>query len=93
MNAHDTTAHDLARALTGAPNTVQSVHVCSTLYSGSVFGPRHVVLVIPDGQETGDYYECSDRTLALLRTGMSPEDLELDRLSDELIDSSTYWEG
>jgi len=95
MNAYSTTAHDMANALLGNARSAQSVHVSSTVYSGSPLGPRHVVLVIPEGSKRGNYYECGDRSLALLRSGMSPEDLELEPLTDdecEAVDSSTYWE-
>ena len=95
MNARSQTAQDLANALLGMARVSQTVHRCSSSF-GSRLGPRHVVLVIPEGETTGDYYECSDRVLALLNAGMSPVDLELDALTDdetEAFDNGTYWEG
>lgn len=86
MNAYSTTAHQLANALLGKPCAPQTVHVSTSTYSGSPLGPRHIVLVIPEGEEQGTYYECGDRSLALLRSGMTPEDLELEALEDEFAD-------
>ena len=94
MNAYSTTTRDIANALIGTSRAMQDVHVSSTLHSGSPFGPRHVVLIIPEGSRRGNYYECGDRSLALLRSGMTPEDLELEPLTDDecdAVDNSTYW--
>lgn len=83
MNAYSRTAHDLASALLGQKRSEQTVHVCSTIFSGSPLGPRHVVLVIPEGHKRGTEYECGDRALALLRSGMTPEDLELEPFEED----------
>ena len=83
MNAYQRTTIDLANALMGKPRAAQTVHVCRTFGYGSPFGPRHIVLVIPEGEKRGTEYECGDRTLALLKSGMSPEDLELEPVEDE----------
>lgn len=87
MNAHDTTARDLADALLGSPRARQTVRCVSSTFGGySIFGgvrpPRHVVLVTPEGGE-GEYYEVSDQTLDLLRAGRSPEWLELEPYEPE----------
>ena len=81
------------------PRSAQTVHVSTSSYGGKTIfgtrcGPRHVVHVTPEGSDIGLYYECSDRTLALLREGMTPDDLELDPLTPEecaAVDNSTYW--
>jgi len=83
MNAYSKTAHDLASALLGQKRSEQTVHVCRSTFSGSPLGPRHVVLVIPEGSKRGTEYECSDRALALLRSGMTPEDLELEPFEED----------
>ena len=71
MNALDQTAFGIASALTGRKRADQSVHVvCSVISHPNP--TRHTVLV--DGQ----YYEVRDRTLELLRDGMTPEYLELE---------------
>ena len=52
--------------------TRQSVHICRTTHGASPLGPRYVVLV------DGEYYEIGRRTLAALRDGITPAELELE---------------
>lgn len=75
MNALTRTAHGLS--LLGKRRAAQSVHVVKTCHGdGRV---RRVVLVVPEGQETGTYYEVfSPLTLQALLDGMTPEELELE---------------
>jgi hypothetical protein len=77
---------DFVPCISATKATAQAVHVARSTYRGSPLGPRHVVLVIPEGVDEFRWYECSDRSLSLLRTGMTPEDLDLDRLTDEELD-------
>lgn len=50
----------------------QSVHICRTIHGASPLGPRYQVLV------DGEYYEVGRRTLAALRDGLTPAELELE---------------
>ena len=84
MNAYSRTAHQLAAALTGKTYTAQQVVVVSK----SPTCRRFVVLVIADGEEQGRYFDCGERSLSLLQTGMSTDDLEL-----EEVDSPDAGEG
>ena len=77
MNARSQTAHDLAAALLGTPRRSQTVTRISSLHGGDR-PARHVVLVTPDGSETGEYFEVSDRTRELLESGRTPEWLQLE---------------
>lgn len=83
LNAHSRTPHDIASETSHRVRSEQAVHVCSSVFSGSPLGPRHVVLVIPAYRNRGTEYECRDRDLALLRSGMTPEDLELEPFEDD----------
>lgn len=76
MNAYSRTAIGFAAALMGKRRVSQSVHVCVSKFGG--IAPRFVVLVVPEGAETGEYYEVGQRVLDLLRSGTSPEELELE---------------
>lgn len=78
MNAHNVTFQDLADVLTGTKRTAQTVTRVKSWNYGSPFGPRHIVLVTPEGEELGTYYECSAKGLDHLRAGMSPEDAGLE---------------
>lgn len=82
MNAHDTTARDIASALMCKPRSAQSVHICSTIFNGSPLGPKYIVLVVPEGCKRGEYYEVWQRGLDALRGGMTPDDLELEPYDD-----------
>jgi hypothetical protein len=84
MNAplHLTVA-GIAMAVNQTPRADQTVYRCRSTYSGSALGSRHVVLVVPEGEQLGRYFECGDRSLALLQAGMTPGDLELDDVTDE----------
>jgi len=77
MNAYSTTLRGIASALTSRPRVEQTVHLSATLYR-SPDAPRHIVLVIPHGQDKGEYYEVSDTGYRLLQDGASPEYLELE---------------
>ena len=55
----------------------QSVHVCRTIHSDSPLGPRYQVLV------DGEYYEVGRRTLAALRDGLTPAELELEPCDED----------
>ena len=83
MSAYSTTIRDIANL--GKPRAKQSVHRVTSTYSGDR-NPRHVVLVIPDGQTHGDYYEVSDRAWNLLKSGSSPEYLGLEPYEPEDIE-------
>lgn len=76
MNAHSITYADIGAALIGRRRTAQTVHVVKTTHGG--FEPRILVLVIPDGQERGEYFEVRQRTLEALRAGETPAELELE---------------
>lgn len=79
-------AHDLfirGMAMLGKPRAKQSVHRVTSRYGGfDIFGAprptRHVVLVTPDGEERGDYFEVSDREKRRLEDGATPQELELE---------------
>ena len=86
MNAIALTIDGFKRVILREPRISQTVHVCSTLYSDSVLGPRHMVLVIQPDEEVGSYFICRDRTLALLKTGMTPMDLELTPLTRDEVE-------
>lgn len=95
MNAYAKTAHGIASALLGTPRISQTVSWVKSWNYGSPYGPSHLVLVTPEGKEFGTYYECSDRTFALLRNGMSPEHLDLEAVEgfDDEEDDEIYWTG
>ncbi|MGB3388997.1 MAG: hypothetical protein WBA88_13520 [Pseudaminobacter sp.] len=85
------TAHSLS--LLGKPRARQTVHRVVSVFGGG--NPaRHIVLVVPDGAETGEYYEVSDRTLAALHDGASPEYLGLEPCDDGYPDdyAGTAWD-
>lgn len=84
------TARDLASALMGKPRAAQSVHISATVFSGSPLGPRYVVLVVPEGSDTGELYEVYQRGLDALRDGMSPEELELEPYEPEADDEPEF---
>lgn len=91
MTALTLTAHGLS--LLGKPRARQTVHRVVSVYGGGL-PARHIVLVVPDGAETGEYYEVSDRTLAALHDGASPEYLELEPCDDGYPDdyAGTAWD-
>lgn len=80
MNAITKIAHGIS--LLGKPRARQTVHRVVSVYGGNS-PARHIVLVVPDGAETGEYYEVSDRALAALHDGASPEYLELEPCEPE----------
>jgi len=70
-------------AMLGKPRAKQSVHRISSRRGGySIFGGpapvRHVVMVTPEGEERGTYYEVSPKTLEFLEDGTTPEQLDLE---------------
>lgn len=76
--------------LTATHGDYNGVKWCSSSYGDGT--ARHVVFVLAEGK----YYECDDRDFALLRSGISPDDLGIDPLTDadiDALDNSTYWEG
>ena len=79
MNAYSRTAIDMAAALLETPRA-QAVYVSKSTFSGSPLGARHVVLVVPAGCDVGDYFECGNRGLALLRAGQTSEEIGLEAL-------------
>lgn len=83
MNAFDTTAQDLANALSGMKRVEQTVFVYSARNYSSPLGPIYSVLVTPKGAKLGTCYEVSRRTLALLQAGACPIDLELEPVEDD----------
>lgn len=89
MNASFITARDLANVLLPDKHSPRNgVKWCSSIYGNGT--SRHVVSL------AGKYYECDDRDFALLRSGISPEDLDLEPLTEaecEAFDDGTYWEG
>lgn len=95
MNASFITARDLANVLLPDKHSPRNgVKWCSSIYGNGT--SRHVVYVIPEGHKRGKYYECDDRDYALLRSGLSPEDLEIEPLTEaecEAFDNGTFWEG
>lgn len=83
MNALSLTARDIATAILVKPRVSQSVHVSTAVYGGSGL-VRALVLVVPEGAETGTYYEVyRQRTIDELKAGSSPEWLELEPYEDE----------
>jgi hypothetical protein len=80
MNALSTTYADFAAAMIGRRRTAHTVHVVKTTHGG--FEPRILVLVVPDGQECGEYFEVRQRTLDALRAGETPAELELEPVDD-----------
>lgn len=83
MNALSLTARDMANALLAKPRVNQTVHVSTAVYGGGGL-IRALVLVVPEGAETGTYYEVyRQRTIDELKAGSSPECLELEPYEDE----------
>lgn len=78
MNAHLTTARDMAATLLGKRRVAQDVRVI--VRTSGDMGMRYVVLVTPAGAEQGEYYEVmTRRALDELREGrFTPEELELE---------------
>lgn len=66
----------------------ERVRVVCTEYSTSFGIPSTRYGVSVDGE----IYECSERDLALLKTGMSPTDLELPVWSDDDEDDGSAWD-
>lgn len=88
MATYSTTALDLAAALTGKPRVAQTVHVSSRTFRGGRMAEA-LVLVVPEGEKTGTYYEVfSDRTIDALKAGTSPEELELEPYEPEAEDDA-----
>ncbi len=81
-SAHATTAIGIAAALMNVPRVEQTVHVETTIFSGSPLGPRYVVFVKPKNG-AGEVYECGQRALDQLRMGVSPEELSLEPFEPE----------
>jgi hypothetical protein len=78
MNAYSRTALDMAAAVTGKHRAAQTVHVSTRAFSEGRMS-RALVLVVPEGAETGKYFEVfSERTIEALMAGSSPEYLELE---------------
>lgn len=76
MNALALIQDGMIRALTPAGKPKQDIRPVVSSYGGTnIFGgpakPMHIVEV------AGEYYRVDDRELALLNTGMSPDDLDL----------------
>lgn len=83
MAAYTTTATGLAAALMGKPRVAQTVHVSTRTFRNGRMACA-LVLVVPEGEKTGTYYEVfSDRTIDALRAGTSPEELELEPYEPE----------
>lgn len=83
MNAYSRTATDLAAALMGKRRVAQTVHVSTKTYRDGRMA-RALVLVVPEGSETGEYYEVfSERTIDALKAGTSPTDLCLEPYEPE----------
>lgn len=83
MTAFSLTARDMANALLAKPRAKQTVHVSTRVFNGSGIS-RALVLVVPEGAETGTYYEVySQRVLDELKAGASPEWLELEPYEGE----------
>ena len=87
MNAFSTTTRDLAAALMGKRRISQTIHVSTQTFKGDGGLSRALVLVVPEGRETGDYYEVfSTRTIDALKAGMSPEELCLETYEPEEVE-------
>jgi len=87
VNAYSTTTRDMAAALLGTPRAKQKVS--RVVSSFNLPHPtRHIVLVTPDGQAQGEYYEVSDRGFELLKSGTSPEDLGLEPAETDSFEES-----
>lgn len=88
MAAYSTTATGLAAALMGKRRTAQTVHVSTRSFRGGRMACA-LVLVVPEGEKTGTYYEVfSDRTIDALKAGTSPEELELEPYEPEAEDDA-----
>lgn len=84
MNIHTRTALDIASAISGKRRVEQDVRVVTSTYFGGD-EPRRIVLVTPVGSERGEYYEIyRERTLEALRSGMSPDELDLEPYEAEV---------
>jgi hypothetical protein len=83
MNAYSRTAIDLAAALMGKRRVSQTVHVSTRTFRDGRMA-RALVLVVPEGSKTGEYFEVfSDSTIDALEAGTSPEDLCLEPYEPE----------
>lgn len=79
MNAHSIHVHD-------APDTM-ALATAEWVWCRSEFGPdgnRHVILTLTEPvSRDRRYLVANDRQYALLKSGMSPDDLDLYEIEDE----------
>jgi hypothetical protein len=60
---------------------MQQIHVASKSYC-LPHAPTYVVLVMEHGADRGEYYRVSRAVLDRLKSGVTPEELELDPLEE-----------
>lgn len=95
MSPHDTTAADLALALTGKKRVAQTVEVFGRV-ANPPFEPMYDVLVTPEGAKRGEVFRVRKATVALLQAGTAPWELDLEPIEDEEADDEPdpdeeYW--